>query len=87
MMKCSSGFCDLNLTKSPMAEKNEVLKIEVRIKVKIYTCGRYVCSTIYRIRGPDRFCRFLFSERNKTTGSTRSIDRLGAASTWEYQRY
>ena len=29
-MNYSSGFCNLNLTKSPIGEKNELLKIKVK---------------------------------------------------------
>ena len=35
MMKCSSGFCNVNPTKCTIDEKNEVLINKIKVEVKI----------------------------------------------------
>ena len=81
MINCSSGFCNLNLTRSSIAEKNEV-RIENTNKNRNKDMLWWIVS---RIRDPDRFVLFL--ARNKTAVSTRGIDGRSTASTWGYQQY
>ena len=92
MMNCSSGFGNLNLTKSPIAEKNVILKI--KLEVKIYR--RYVYVQLFPEVGAPTVLVFCFSKETKllgvravltaqvqrSLGSISSIDSPNTASTW-----
>ena len=76
MYKCLFGgsFFDQSYETSSRYMKKKLIWIDSIWKDLCVNTGPYVL-TFCRIRDPDRF-RFLFLERNKTTGSTRSSDGL-----------
>ena len=87
--------------KSDYCSKKRSTEIKINIYVKIHTSTRYVYVQLFPESGTPTVFVFFF-ERNKTTGSTRSIDGLwilrilgsmssvdgpNTTSTWEYKQY